>query len=73
MLHMLIEGKGVESQRNNLGNSRSSDEHTAPVLPPRPAIFYGREKQVEELVSRVTAVDHSRSHCILGSGGIGKV
>jgi hypothetical protein len=69
-----MEGKRVESQRSYLGESQSSDEeHTAPVLPPRPAIFYGRETQVEELVSRVTAADHNNSHCILGSGGIGKV
>ena len=71
---MLMEDKRVESQSSYLGDSRSSDEeHTAPVLPPRPAIFYGRETQVEELVSRVTTADHNNSHCILGSGGIGKV
>lgn len=70
---MLMEGKQVESLRNNLGDRSLDEEHTAPVLPPRPAIFYGREMQVEELVSRVTAADHNNSHCILGSGGIGKV
>ena len=53
------------------------DEDPEPVfaiLPPRPAIFYGRESQVEKLVRQVTAEDQSNSHCcILGTGGIGKV
>jgi hypothetical protein len=49
-------------------------EPPAAILPPRPAIFYGRESQVEKLARQVTAEDQSNSHfCVLGTGGIGKV
>ncbi|KZV74264.1 hypothetical protein PENSPDRAFT_648107 [Peniophora sp. CONT] len=49
----------------------SSDWRTSYSLPPAPAIFHGRDEEVDKVVELVTNNTHARV-AILGSAGIGK-
>ncbi|KAJ7205435.1 P-loop containing nucleoside triphosphate hydrolase protein [Mycena pura] len=70
----LSQWKDIRDIRNAVMDHPSSltfDYSSAAILPPAPAIFFGRDKEVDRVVDLIVN-DEPASVAIVGTGGIGK-